>query len=178
MATNTLIYVNASIAPSIFSVRDQIPEDIEEILGTFPEIEKVTQFVQQCLLTSNNHTVTFRKMSARIVDACIKCLSIYENEIFGYRKRSVAAQIFWSRLISSFREYSMYMKYYYNQSTYSEGQAGSFSISLSEDAFFCLESIEKWNQIGDLVVSKSEKIGINTKYFLSRIINGTRVYQV
>jgi len=87
MATNTLIYVNASIAPSIFSVRDQIPEDIEEILGTFSEIEKVTQFVQQCLLTSNNHTVTFRKMSARIVDACIKCLSIYENEIFGYRKK-------------------------------------------------------------------------------------------
>lgn len=177
MALSVSITSNSDYSYYTSSPNDLGPY-IEEMLYRYPQLSLSINFLRECLRKISYHTPSFRKTSARIVDTIIKLTSMQEKEIFGYLNKSVDSQIYLSQFVKILKEYSVDMKISYAKAPMYDGQIGSYAISLSEDSFNLLESVEKWNQMSSLVYNFSDNAPPNFSSLIPRIIYGIKIYQV
>ncbi|NBU47723.1 MAG: hypothetical protein EBS34_09850 [Flavobacteriales bacterium] len=179
-------FANSSNTTSLFSY-DDLPKEIKDLLEYHPEINQTVLFIKQCWTTKLSHTAEFRVMAARVCQAIYKCLCYVQLEINGIDQTTstsnisgtIEQEIYFAKSIQYIYDLMLYMKLNASETNLpKKGSSGSMSITFTADALSCLNIIESWDPVANIISSGTDLPSFNPKNILRRMLYGTMIARI
>lgn len=179
-------FSNSSPTTSAFSYND-LPKEIKNLIEYHPEIDQTISFMKKCYATKNFHTPDFRITSARICNAIYKCLSHVQLEINGIDQTTstnnlsgtIEQEIYFAKTLQYVYDLMLQMKLNASDSSLlKKGLLGSASITFTADSISCLELIESWDLVANILSSGTDLPSFDPKSILRRMLYGIMVVRI
>lgn len=179
-------FANSSTSTSSFSYND-LPREIQDLIEYHPEIDQTVLFMKKCWATQKYHTADFRIMSSRVCGAIYKCLSHVQLEINGIDQTTstsnisgtIEQEIYFAKSLQYVYDLMLQMKLTASEKNLpKKGSSGSASITFTADALSCLEIIESWDLVANILSSGMDLPSFNPKSILRRMLYGTMIIRI
>ena len=151
--------------------RSKMDPNVLKLLDEYPELEKISKFLDRNKTYLDTQTPSFRNQSRVICDVISKCLSYLEVELFGQDQGSQLAHNFFSKLHNNCVVVGFYMSLTVGQAKYSNGQKGGYDLFVNSPAATIMDRLTQWDIVSDNFYTGSDQPPFNIRDSLEILLN-------
>lgn len=158
--------------------RSKMDPNVLKLLDEYPELEKISKFLDDNKRFIDVQTPSFRNQSRAICDVLSKCLSYLENELFGQDQGNQLAHNFFAKIHENCVLVGFYMSLTANQAKYYNGQKGGMDLSVNAAAAPIMDKLAKWDIVSDNFYVGHDRPPFEIRDALKTLLNSIVVEQI